>query len=278
MHPAKWRETIDPFELEYHHFRLTEILGYPHAGNDVFHAKGIYQQQETEVYIKVARQQGADIRREIDTVLKLNLELAPEIIDYDQNKEQFVVTIARQGERLSMLLNQNKDEKSMDYLFEYGQTLAILHQTQGNFENVKDRRFFHIPPEEHFRELRLEEVYHYLVKHKPERENRCFCHGDFHYANILWKEKHISAILDFELSGMGNREFDIAWALIVRPGQRFLLTEEEIREFLRGYASEGTFQGDLVRYYMVLIYSFFYKMGETEYQDFVRSFLQQNIR
>ena len=49
MHPAKWRETIDPFELDYHHFRLTEILGYPHAGNDVFHAKGIYQQQETEV-------------------------------------------------------------------------------------------------------------------------------------------------------------------------------------------------------------------------------------
>lgn len=67
-------------------------------------------------------------------------------------------------------------------------------------------------------------------------------------------------------------------ALIVRPGQRFLLTEEEIREFLRGYASEGTFQKDLVRYYMVLIYSFFYKMGETEYQSFVRSFLQQNIR
>lgn len=32
MHPAKWRETIDPFELDYHHFRLTEILGYPHAG------------------------------------------------------------------------------------------------------------------------------------------------------------------------------------------------------------------------------------------------------
>ena len=79
MHPAKWRETIDPFKLDYHHFQLTEILGYPHAGNDVFHAKGIYQQQETEVYIKVARQQGADIRREIDTILKLNLELAPRI-------------------------------------------------------------------------------------------------------------------------------------------------------------------------------------------------------
>ena len=89
MHPAKWRETIDPFELDYHHFRLTEILGYPHAGNDVFHAKGIYQQQETEVYIKVARQQGADIRREIDTILKLNLELA-EYVEY-LNKQKEVL-------------------------------------------------------------------------------------------------------------------------------------------------------------------------------------------
>lgn len=38
-----------------------ELIGYPHAGNDVFHVKGIYQQEEIEAYIKVARQLGADI-------------------------------------------------------------------------------------------------------------------------------------------------------------------------------------------------------------------------
>lgn len=31
-HPAKWRETADPFQLPYRRFRLTEVLGYPHAG------------------------------------------------------------------------------------------------------------------------------------------------------------------------------------------------------------------------------------------------------
>ncbi|MGN1020319.1 MAG: hypothetical protein ACI4O7_08075 [Aristaeellaceae bacterium] len=36
-HPEKWRETADPFQLPYRRFRVTEVLGYPHAGNDVFH-------------------------------------------------------------------------------------------------------------------------------------------------------------------------------------------------------------------------------------------------
>lgn len=36
--PGKWKETIDPFSLN---FNLKEVLGYPHAGNNVFHVSGI---------------------------------------------------------------------------------------------------------------------------------------------------------------------------------------------------------------------------------------------
>lgn len=134
-HSDKWRKTADPFVLSYKHFSLTEILGYPHAGNDVFHVRGRYQNKEMEAYIKGARQHGADL----------------------------------------------------------------------------DLRY----------------VYNYLVACKPKTVNKCFCHGDFHYANILWQDKHISAILDFELSGLENKEFDVAWALILRPGQKFLRTKED---------------------------------------------------
>ncbi len=38
--PDKWREMVDPFTLKYNQFKLMEVLGYPHAGNDVFYAKG----------------------------------------------------------------------------------------------------------------------------------------------------------------------------------------------------------------------------------------------
>ena len=45
-HPEKWRETADPFQLPFRRFILKEVLGYPHAGNDVFQVTGIYGEME----------------------------------------------------------------------------------------------------------------------------------------------------------------------------------------------------------------------------------------
>ena len=41
--PTKWRETVDPFSLKFAKFKLVEVLGYPHAGNDVFYVKGCFE-------------------------------------------------------------------------------------------------------------------------------------------------------------------------------------------------------------------------------------------
>lgn len=198
-HPEKWRDTEDPYSLPYKNFSLLEVIGYPHAGNDVFQVKGIYNQQEVEAYIKVARQLGADIENEINIISAINCKLAPSIIDYDEEKKHFCVSLAKQGDRLSTIVGDNFNYVSLDYLYEYGQTLAKLHETGGTFPEVKDRRFFHIPEKQYFSELNIEFVYEYLISNQPQIINKCFCHGDFHYANILWQEKHISAILDFEL-------------------------------------------------------------------------------
>ena len=56
---------------------------------------------------------------------------------------------------------------------------------------------------------------------------------------ILWNNKKISAVLDWELSGIGNKEFDIAWAIINRPSQKFLKTDKG-RELAHryGYTSQ----------------------------------------
>lgn len=270
-HPEKWRETVDPYGLPYKNFILTEVLGYPHAGNDVFYAKGIYRQKEVLVYVKAARQAGADIANEIAVIRELQLGLAPQILDCDEREGRFVVTLAKTGERLSVILGENENRDSLDYMYEYGQTLAKLHRIQGNFGEVKDRRFFHIPEKSGFALSGLEFVYDYLISNQPKEVNKCFCHGDFHYANILWVNKHISAILDFELSGMGSREFDIAWALILRPGQRFLNTGEEAELFMEGYLSAGTCNLEYVKYYMVLIYSYFinFQNNTSEYRNYV---------
>lgn len=276
-YPERWRDCIDPRELPLHRFAVREILGYPHAGNDVFQVTGIACGHQVEAYIKVARQQGADLRNEIQTIQSLGSPLCPQILDYDDKDWSFVVTLAKPGERLSAIVGENQNLESMDYLEEYGRTLAALHQTKGDFPPVKDRLFFHLPDKAVLQNQQLDFVYRYLSSHQPRTVNRCFCHGDFHYANLLWQDGHISAILDFELSGIGNREFDAAWAVILRPGQKFLKTEEEVRLFLQGYQSLGELDETAFYYYTVLIYSYFYQIGkdDPEYQRTVRGILQR---
>ncbi|MBR7177650.1 MAG: aminoglycoside phosphotransferase family protein, partial [Clostridia bacterium] len=258
-------------------FQLTEVLGYPHAGNDVFYAKGIYCGKKIDVFIKVNRQLGADVQNEIQVLKQLDLPILPQIIDYNPDMT-YRVSVALHGERLSTILGDNSDLQSMDYLSSYGKMLATLHGTTGQFSPVKDRKFFHIPSVEYFQQNNLSlDVRNFLVENQPQTINKCFCHGDFHYANILWQDKQISGILDFELSGIGNKEFDIAWAIILRPGQRFLREPQELDEFLRGYSQLGTYNRQYVNYYMVQIYCWFFAIGNDEYKQLVTQKINQII-
>lgn len=267
--PKKWRETIDPYKLKFKNFELLEVLGYPHAGNDVFYAKGIYKGNEVFVFIKVNRQNGADVKNEVETLNKINLDNTPIVIDFD-DEMTYRVSIALPGERLSVISKQISNHELLNYLKTYGETLAKIHLINGEFNYVKDRKFFHIPSKEYFEKQNINmEVYHYLVSSKPKEITYCFVHGDFHYANVLWQDKKISGLLDFELSGYGNKEFDIAWAITVRPSQEFLKEQQEIDSFISGYKTIGECNLEYLKYYMVLIYSWFYELGGPKYKDFV---------
>ncbi|BEP27837.1 hypothetical protein [Helicovermis profundi] len=68
-------------------------------------------------------------------------------------------------------------------------------------------------------------------------------------------------------------EFDIAWAIIVRPSQEFLKTDEERTSFLDGYMSQNNYSVESVRYCMIMIYQHFRKLGNAiadfDYVNFV---------
>lgn len=276
--PKKWKDTIDPFSIKFNNFKLIEVLGYPHARNDVFYGKGIYNSEEIYVFIKYASKEDSNISKEIKIINSLNYNFLPQIIDYDIDGK-FIVTKEVVGERLSYIL-QTTSDKSIDYMFEYGKTLAQIHSTSIVCEKVEHRKFFDIPSIEYLKQFKIDFVYDFLIKNKPNTVNVCFCHGDFHYANILWNNKKISAVLDWELSGIGNKEFDIAWAIINRPSQKFLRTQKEVNEFIKGYKSVNSCNISYVEYYKILIYSHFISVNpkDIEYQEFVRKWLKRKTK
>lgn len=277
-HPEKWRETIDPFSLNFHSFRLLEVLGYPHAGNDVFHVRGIYQNEEITAYLKAARQKGAAIENEVAVMQKIDLPTVPRILDADFGDHPFSVTSDMPGLRLSVIAGNNEDMVSLEYMEEYGEALGKIHACNIPASPVRDRSYFHIPEDEILEKHNLIYLKSFF-ENAPKETLTVFCHGDFHYANLLWNKHHISGILDFELAGYGNRDFDIAWAIIRRPGQRFLKTKEERNLFLKGYSKHGEYDLSNIQYYMAQIYVRFMNAfdEDQEYCDYVKKWLSENI-
>ena len=56
-------------------------------------------------------------------------------------------------------------------------------------------------------------------------------------------------------------------------------TEKEINKFLEGYSRIGTYDMESVRYYMILIYSYFYTIGtDEEYKKYVYDVLKEQAK
>lgn len=277
--PEKWKETIDPFKINFKSFKLQKILGYPHARNDVFYCAGKQNNKEIKCFIKYGSKPDSNIIHEAKTIDKLKFSFLPKIIEFDEN-QNYLITQEIDGERLSYILQTQKEEKPIDYMFEYGKTLAQIHLSTLSTEPVKHRKFFDIPNVDYLEKNKIGFMFDYLINNKPTEINRCFCHGDFHYANILWENKNIVAVLDWELSGIGNKEFDIAWAIINRPSQKFLKTKKEVNEFLKGYQSINIYNKQYVEYYMNLIYCHFISVdpNNKKYQEFVIKKLLKTIK
>lgn len=278
-HPAKWRETCDPFSLACHHFETIEILGHPHARNDVFHVRGRWQGEECDAFIKAARHPDSAIDKEVALLSQLDDLRLPRVLDSGSEPIPFSVTKAMPGERLSVLLSDDRGNASRAYLREYGRTLAQLHSLSPDAPPQTDRRFRHQIPDALLEQLGLSHLKPFFAA-PPETHTTVFCHGDFHYANVLWQSGHVSAILDLELAGYGDRDFDIAWALFLRPGQRFLNTHEEEELFLQGYLELGRCDPCAVRYYMAQCYVYFleFRSNGDDYCRYIRAWLNRNCQ
>lgn len=258
MSIPKWREPIiNPFALDLSPLKLIEIRGYPHAGNDVFEC---LNQEGDAFYLKIARQQDSYFQNEVQILHNLQSSSIPipKLLVYQIETPPFyLATKGIKGARLSEI------KIDSPYLYKFGESLGKIHQLHLNADPAPNRRFHKYLKPNVIEEYQLTPYQQWLEKHVPTSKEQTFIHGDHHYANLLWDNHQLVGVLDWEFSGIGWKEFDLAWAIILRPSQQFLKTAEEQQSFLNGYTHHSHYDTETFNWCKVLIYLHFYIIGCT---------------
>lgn len=278
----KYRElTIDLFSIQYKNIKLKKIISYPPAGNDVVEAIADIKNKEENVYIKFERSKMANFETEYKHLKLLDdINIFPKVIEFGSiNGKNYIILEKIEGDRLSDIFKQDKKDKNL-YLKEYGKTLSQIHNIQNRgFDKAFQRPINETPKNYKNSDEFSEKIIKYLEENKIEKDNKTFIHGDFHYANVLFKNKKVNGIIDLEYSGLGFKEQDIAWALILRPGQKFMDNIDDINLFLDGYRSKSDFEYDKFKWCYINGSIHFYLMNyeNEEYKQKVRNLIEKII-
>lgn len=264
----KWRESkIDLSKLHLKQINQYKIISYPPAGNDVFECVGTLKSGEKiNFIIKSERGAFANFDNEIKVLNKITSFPIPKVIETGKiNNLRYIVMNKLDGEKLSDIFKENKDTNKSKYLFLYGKALGQIHNLNLKWDKARQRDVNDVPNTQLYKDLGTweSEIIKYLKDTKPNIVMDTFIHGDFHYGNILWEDYKISAILDWEYSGLGFKEQDIAWALILRPEQQFMDKLEDYKSFLKGYSSVNTFDRSKLRWCLVNGLMHFYLMNQN---------------
>lgn len=260
----KWRDlSIDPFDIIFKNVKINNIVSYPYAGNDVIECDGVINDKEENMFIKIERSKVSDLENEVyvlNTLYNNNYYTKiPKVYEYGSyNNKKYIVLEKKNGNRLSEIIN--KENKEL-LLKKYGKELANIHKIDKfMFKKALERDINFIPIDS---DDNIIKYINYLKSNIPNFEYNTFIHGDFHYGNILWNNNIVSSVLDFEYSGIGVKEQDIAWVCILRPNQKFMDSIHDIKMFLSGYLEEGNFNIQIFKWCLINGYCHFYLMNKN---------------
>ena len=228
---------------------IDEILGAPYSeGNHVYHCLGSVEGSEEEYFLKVAKEdKESDLANEAKILTQLKGEGLPiaDVLAWRDEPRPWLALRAVHGYFINRFVNLDAADYELDralaHFNEFGRSLGRIHALKIPWRPVRERRFHRFLRDAILEDDRFCPADRWLRENEPSRKEEIFIHGDHHYANVLWSRGKVEAVLDWEICGKGWREFDLSWAIIVRPRQNFLHHPEERNAFLDGYSEHGSF-------------------------------------
>jgi fructosamine-3-kinase len=269
----QFRELIrDPFEVPFSNFELDAVLEYFHAGNDVLHCLG---KDSKHYVVKFARHKDSNFRNHVEILEALRnsgYTSIQTVIEHGTFKDtEYLVLSYVHGKRITEDLELYRTFQTM-FCLKFGESIGRIHKLEIEAPKVILRKFHSVAPASS-EDPELIAVNGWLNENKPSSTTVCFIHGDHHNANILWNSEEIECVLDWELAGIGNREFDLAWAVLPRPGQSIFYSRKEEEKILEGYVRVNDFNFDSYKYYRAMLIPHFLKFAgtNTEFAQWARA-------
>ncbi len=279
----KWRESIvDVWKLPLKEVILEKVISYPPAGNDVWQCLGKYHGKELSFFVKSERGKFANFQGEIKVLNKIsNILPVPKVLESGSYGDYtYIVLTKRAGEKLSDFINDISFDDRLKYLYNYGKMLGQIHKIKIKGDKAFIRQINDVPCIDNYENIDkwALSIIDFLKKSRPQNISYdTFIHGDFHYGNVLFENFKVTGVLDWEYAGLGFKEQDIAWSLIVRPTQKFMKSKEEWKAFLDGYKSENDFNFTYLKWCLINGSLHFYLMNRKSDNILYLQFLKKII-
>jgi aminoglycoside phosphotransferase (APT) family kinase protein len=245
------------------------------ATNSVWLCDGLSNGRRAKWFLKVADRSTRALNNEFAILQRLSLSSlpVPHVVRFLEGDHQVLLLTAVEGQMLWDLVDPRRpgfDTQSVPPLLRaYGACLGEIHRQPIPWTPELRARFYGLIGEQEVADPRFAVLVDWLSANEPTDRSMCFVHGDYNVANVMVSDGALTGIVDWEFSGIGWKEYEIAWSLRART--HFLGTMTERREVLEGYATVGSFDEKQLRYCEVLNYlhfAFWDIESDPEYASF----------
>jgi aminoglycoside phosphotransferase (APT) family kinase protein len=243
--------------------------------NDVYICKGKIKGRAVDFFLKVNKHPHLDLSNErivLEELTHSNIPV-PRVIFYGDDGKEFLALEVVGGYLLWDYIDPKRQMydalKVLPYLRKYGECLAKIHNLPLKWKLQKRSRLNGLIGEEDLQEDRFRMLVSWLKDNEPTRKEQVFVHGDFNTASVLFDHDVISGVVDWEFSGTGWREYDLAWVLRARTG--FLNSPDERDAIIKGYRQHSSYDEEALQWCEVLNYlhfAYWNKEIEPSYSSF----------
>lgn len=230
--------------------------------NDVYRGTARIEGRRIGVFIKIGKPLGTSLRNEaavLQELQRINI-LAPRVVWSGTMGNDVLIVEAIPGELLWDIIDPRRapyqgPDLALSSLRQFGECLSRIHNLPLSWPPQPRTRLYGLIGEEFVEDEPFRRLVAWLQSRPVPQTEPVFVHGDYHTASVLFENGAATGVIDWEFSGRGWREYELAWALRARTS--FLNTPAERTAILDGYRRQSAYSEKALRWCEVLNYLHF---------------------